>query len=805
MPEFEIRKANSLEVFYTGGDFALNANRSRLFTTCGGLIKVLSVSNGQEIYSVGDSEDSARVTCFTLQSDCSHIVVAYNNGIIKQYRLHDESATMLCQFRSTHTGPILVCKLSPDGQQLFTGSADYTVKAWNITERSCLRTLKGSSVVSAMCLVGTSMLVVGYVEGQMRIYDLSKKSQLANDLTQHSSRIAAILFDEQDSSTVYVVSRDQTLSVVDLETQAVKKVFPLFEPIRSCYLRQIFKANCDCRRTRYNEILGSEKRCYGRKELDGIIFNKQGSMFICSTVEQNLIFVDANSNAVTKQLAGFNEEILDVAFVSYELNCIAVATNSPQLRLYDLSNFNCTLVEGHTDLILSVDSPRWESGLLASSSKDNSCMFWQIIKNEENANLLQVVNVGVATGHTNSVVDVSFCKHRSSEFVVTVSNDSTLKLWNLKPLLLRGDEKKFAKLVADATFVAHSKEITCVEISDNDKLCVTGSMDKTAKLWHIDIENMQLGIAGTLSGHKRGVWSAKFSNSSQIVATASGDCTIKLFSLTDLSCQMTLEGHSFAVLNINFINNSTQLLSTDSNGLLKMWTVKSGVCEKTVECHEDKIWALQVIEPSAEALDRMAKRKRKMAETETQLTDFKLLPDEYRRYVSAGADGRIIVWSDITEEYAQEQARLAAERMAQVQTLENFIRLEKYEDALKLTLTLDHPYQCYKTLSVIITKDRPLDNLFTQLDENQLVKLLDFTSRWNTNTRTYAVGQTVLNVLLRNFKPQRLMQLPNYPDMVKALLPYTKRHFDRLLNMKQDVAFINYLTSRMEALEVSKN
>jgi hypothetical protein len=49
MPEFEIRKANSLEIFYTGGDFALNADRSRLFTTCGGVVKVLNVTNGQEM------------------------------------------------------------------------------------------------------------------------------------------------------------------------------------------------------------------------------------------------------------------------------------------------------------------------------------------------------------------------------------------------------------------------------------------------------------------------------------------------------------------------------------------------------------------------------------------------------------------------------------------------------------------------------------------------------------------------------------------------------------------------------------
>lgn len=96
-------------------------------------------------------------------------------------------------------------------------------------------------------------------------------------------------------------------------------------------------------------------------------------------------------------------------------------------------------------MVLSVGSARWDPRLLASSSKDNSCLFWRISTSEDNANLLDVEKIGIATGHTNSVSGIQFCRHRESEFFVTVSNDSTLKLWSLKPLLLKreeGGEKK---------------------------------------------------------------------------------------------------------------------------------------------------------------------------------------------------------------------------------------------------------------------------------------------------------------------------------------------------------------------------
>lgn len=47
---FELRKSRSFEIFYTGGDFAINSTGDFLYTTCGSVIKVLNIKNGSERY-----------------------------------------------------------------------------------------------------------------------------------------------------------------------------------------------------------------------------------------------------------------------------------------------------------------------------------------------------------------------------------------------------------------------------------------------------------------------------------------------------------------------------------------------------------------------------------------------------------------------------------------------------------------------------------------------------------------------------------------------------------------------------------
>lgn len=54
------------------------------------------------------------------------------------------------------------------------------------------------------------------------------------------------------------------------------------------------------------------------------------------------------------QLAGYNDEVLDVKFLGPGDSHIVVATNSPQLKVFELSTSHCQILYGHTGVCVCV-------------------------------------------------------------------------------------------------------------------------------------------------------------------------------------------------------------------------------------------------------------------------------------------------------------------------------------------------------------------------------------------------------------------------------------------------------------------
>lgn len=173
---------------------------------------------------------------------------------------------------------------------------------------------------------------------------------------------------------------------------------------------------------------------------------------ICVTGDQNLLFYALDENITRyKQIAGYNEEILDLEFVGDD-NHVAVVSNTEQLRIYNLETLDCEILHGHYEIVLCVCSSN-DRTMMITGSKDNSAIVWKIGNFPERSNIT-FESMAVLSGHTGPVSAVSMPK-TSNSFVFTASHDRTVKFWNLTEKIP----------TAKYTFVAHEKDVTSIFIT----------------------------------------------------------------------------------------------------------------------------------------------------------------------------------------------------------------------------------------------------------------------------------------------------------------------------------------------------
>ncbi|CAI5440584.1 unnamed protein product [Caenorhabditis angaria] len=785
----EISQKRSVGSVFTGGFVKWSANGQRLFSTCSNIVKVIDLENNDASYTIGDPEDELRITCIALDKNRNRLLIAYNNHVIREYTipLEDGEEPQLAKtWKTMHTAPILVMEFSENGVILATGSADHITKVWNLEKQQCTHTLKGPSVVSSIVFGKHDKLVVGYIEGQLHLYDitLGAEKKFINEWKTHSSNITALLRIE-DTRLVVALSRDQTMSIHETETQETIKVLPLFESIESAAIGHngnLFTVGEEGILKEFKietaKLLKQQKISGTR--LDQISYDPITNRFLSVSAETNIYIIDFEDLKISRQLVGSHDEIYSCCIFGKNESHIAVASNTNEIRIYDSQTLDCQLVFGHTESVLGVVSPSWDTSLLASCSKDNSIIFWRLSEENEDSKTTTkpyLFPISVATGHANSVTSLSFSNTTRAPYITSVSSDSMIKLWSLRDLIKLQREVKIEedsqqnifdllpKVPCSSTLVAHAKDVNCVDVADSDNVVATGGMDKLVKLWQVDTTKMQLGIGGTLSGHRRGVGDVRFAKNAHKLASCSGDMTIKIWNISDKTCQQTLTGHTCAVFRILFISSDNQLISADSSGIIKIWTVKNSECETTVDGHTDKIWSL-----TAKA--------------------------EESEFVTAGSDGKIVVWKNVTEEKEMAELEKRREKLEQEQTLTNLLEQQRFDEALEFALGLVRPFCAYKVITTLIDHGQ-LASALPKLDSRKIQILLDFTTQWNTNSRTSQVAQRVLFELFMIIPPEEFLEMPNSRNLIESFLPYTNRHLDRLDRARQDASLLEFIWKQM--------
>uniref|UniRef100_A0A8C8DW70 Transducin beta like 3 n=1 Tax=Oryzias sinensis TaxID=183150 RepID=A0A8C8DW70_9TELE len=552
--------SSKIEPFYKGGKVQISNDEQYIFCTCGSRVNILEISTGKIVHCV-EHDDQEDITSFAVSSDDEMLVTASRALLLKQWDWRRASCTR--SWRAIHTVPVASMTFDSSSTLLATGGCDGTIKLWDVVKQYCTHNLKGSSGVVHLVQfhpdISRLQLFSSSLDCGIRMWDL-RSSQCVCVLQSHYSSVTSLSF-SADGGTMVSSGRDKICTVWDLNTRQAKRTVPIYEAVEGVVLlpKDEDLSQLGVKSKDWHFITAGSKgilrvwhastaRCvYTQKapstlgsatgeaeEQDDNPFGLTHLFYLPAshrvatvTAEHNILLYQLPGLTTQQQFVGYSDEVLDVKFLGKNDSHIVVATNSSQLKVFELLTNSCQILFGHTDTVLTLDV--FKKGLLfASCAKDRSVRVWQMDSDSG-----QVCCVAQGTSHTNAVGSISslipllFVHRMKASFVATGSQDCTVKVWDLPPDLSSEDI-----LLPHVSFL---QDVNSVAVSPNDKLLASGSQDRTARLWSLAVDG-NISLLGVFRGHRRGIWSVCFSPVDQVLATSSADGTTKLWSLQDFSC-----------------------------------------------------------------------------------------------------------------------------------------------------------------------------------------------------------------------------------------------------------------------------
>ncbi|XP_068081226.1 protein qui-1 [Anabrus simplex] len=113
----------------------------------------------------------------------------------------------------------------------------------------------------------------------------------------------------------------------------------------------------------------------------------------------------------------------------------------------------------------------------------------------------------------------------------------------------------------------HTAPVTCVDISRDGTMGVTGSVDSLVNVWQLNSHELY----STLEGHSASVTCVAFSPNGLFAVSGSEDKTARVWGLTLGLVVSTFKGHQATVTAVAAMQDSRRVVSSDRQGVLAVW------------------------------------------------------------------------------------------------------------------------------------------------------------------------------------------------------------------------------------------
>ena len=135
--------------------------------------------------------------------------------------------------------------------------------------------------------------------------------------------------------------------------------------------------------------------------------------------------------------------------------------------------------------------------------------------------------------------------------------------------------------------VGHLEPIAAVAISPRGRGLLTGSADRTARLW----EARSGRELRRFRGHQDTVWSVAFSPDGRTVLTGSKDRTVRLWDAATGKLLRIIRGHTGPVRSVTFSPDGRRLLTGSEDRTARLWDAASGEELRRFQGHDNAVHA----------------------------------------------------------------------------------------------------------------------------------------------------------------------------------------------------------------------
>jgi WD40 repeat protein len=414
------------------------------------------------------------VTCLAVSPDGTKVVTGSPDGVVS---LWDCQGKIIRTFKA-HKSSVLSAAFSPGSNYILTGSMDRTARLWNL-EGKQLRELPGHGgfVLSVTFSRDDRHILTGSMDDIARLWD--RQGELPREIRGHEGGILGVsfshvkVFNVPDSSvTSGAFSPDGKFIVI------------------GCSNGKALAWNIN--KDELKEFPGHKQR------VTSVSFSPNGRHILAASEDNTARLWDVNGTLV-QVFKGHRDKVVSAAF-SPDGKYVFTGSGDKTLRLWALKGRMAAEFDGHKDRVYDVAFSSDGSHVLTGSG-DRTARLWDL----KGKQLFNKMN------HDCSVLIVGFFPDGKGIFTRT-ENGKTY-WWDLKGNPLHGLSRERNLALSNVivprgkyrfncledgtvqlfdsggnhfqTFTGHKGNVKDVDFSPDGKYMLTGSFDRTARLWEI--------------------------------------------------------------------------------------------------------------------------------------------------------------------------------------------------------------------------------------------------------------------------------------------------------------------------------